>query len=279
MILLVDIGNSRIKWTTIKSKVMSDSENFPRNKTGIKMTLTKAWKHLEGISGVFVSNVAGEKTAVQLTEWVEKNWQITPVFVESEKKRFGVTNAYEHPKNLGVDRWLAIIAARQHAKTVTCVIDCGTAITIDILTEKGIHQGGLILPGLSIIKQSLADNTHAPIDRVEENEFTFLAINTHSAVQAGTLYAVTATLEHLITDIQQNFNNQVRFLITGGDAEQLIEFLPQPLTHEPDLVLKGLALYARQSHRHKQNKAKAKSKTDTTETTASEVTALPENAN
>ncbi len=279
MILLVDIGNSRIKWTTIQSKVMADSENFPRGKTGIKTALTKAWKHLEGISSVFVSNVAGEKMAVQLTEWLEKNWQITPTFVDSEKKRFGVINSYEQPQKLGVDRWLAIVAARQHAKNVTCVIDCGTAITIDIVTEKGIHQGGLILPGLSLIKQTLADNTHAPIDSVEENEFTFLATNTHSAVQAGTLYAVTATLENLITDIQQNFNNQVRFLITGGDAEQLIELLPQPLTHEPDLVLKGLALYARQSNRRNQNKVKAETKTDATETTVPEATALPESAN
>lgn len=279
MILLVDIGNSRIKWTTIKSKVMADSENFPRSKTGIKMALTKAWKNLEGITTVFVSNVAGEKTAGQLTEWVEKNWQITPTFIDSEKKRFGVINSYEQPQRLGVDRWLAIVAARQHAKNVTCVIDCGTAITIDIVTEKGIHQGGLILPGLSLIKQTLADNTNAPIDSVEENEFTFLATNTHSAVHAGTLYAVTATLENLITDIQQNFNNQVRFLITGGDAEQLIELLPQTLIHEPDLVLKGLALYARQSNRRNQNKVEPENKTDTIETTPPEATALPESAN
>src|SRR5690554_7708146 len=116
MILLIDIGNSRIKWTTIQSKVMADSENFPRGKTGIKMALTKAWKYLEGISSVFVSNVTGEKTAVQLIEWLEKNWQITPTFVDSEKKCFGVVNSYEQPQKLGIDRWLAIVAARQNAK-------------------------------------------------------------------------------------------------------------------------------------------------------------------
>jgi len=279
MILLVDIGNSRVKWTTIKSKVMADSENFPRSKTGIKMALTKAWKNLEGITAVFVSNVAGEKPASQLTEWVEKNWQITPTFIHSEKKRFGVINAYDQPQLLGVDRWLAIAAGRQHAKNVTCVIDAGTAITVDIVTEKGVHQGGLILPGLSLIKQMLADNTNAFSDLAEESGFKFLATNTHSAVHAGTLYAVTATLDNLITDIQQNFTSEVRFLITGGDAEQLIELLPQALIHEPDLVLKGLALYARQNNRRHQNTSEKESESETTETAIEDTTALPENVN
>jgi len=279
MILLVDIGNSQIKWTTIKSKVLADSENFARPKAGIKAALNKAWKSLDGITAVFVSNVAGEKIAAQLTEWVEKQWQLTPVFIKSEKRRFGVTNAYDQPETLGIDRWLAIIAGRQHAKEVTCIIDCGTAITIDIVTEKGQHQGGLILPGLSLMKQMLTDNTDALTDATQESEFKLLATNTHSAIQAGTLYMVTATLENLINDLQQNFKNEIRFLITGGDADELIQLLPQPLIHEADLVLKGLAQYARQSNHRNQNKPAKQAESPTAENHVEDSTALPENAN
>jgi type III pantothenate kinase len=275
MILLVDIGNSQIKWTTIKSKVLADSQHFSRPKTGIKAALNK----LEDIEAVFVSNVAGDKIAAQLTEWIDKQWKLTPVFVQSEKRRFGVTNAYEQPETLGVDRWLAIVAGRQHARQVTCIIDCGTAITVDIVTEKGQHQGGLIVPGLSLMKKMLTDNTDALSNVTQENEFNLLATNTHSAIQAGTLYMVTATLENLINDLQQNFTDEVRFLITGGDAEELIPLMPQPLIHEPDLVLKGLAQYARQNNQRNKNKPMKQIESNSDETPIEDSTALPENAN
>jgi type III pantothenate kinase len=279
MILLVDIGNSQIKWTTIQSKVLAESQNFARPKTGIKAALNKAWKSLEEIEAVFVSNVAGEKIATQLIDWIEKQWQLKPVFVQSEKRRFGVTNAYDQAETLGVDRWLAIVAGRQHAREATCIIDCGTAITVDIVTEKGMHQGGLILPGLSLMKQMLTDNTDALNDVTQESEFKLLASNTHSAIQAGTLYMVTATLENLINDLQQNFKNEIRFLITGGDASELIPLLPQPLNHEPDLVLKGLAQYARQTNQRNQNKSVKETESSTDENTEEDSTALPENTN
>ena len=279
MILLVDIGNSQIKWTTIQSKVLADSQYFSRPKTGIKAALNKAWKSLEDIEAVFVSNVAGDKIAAQLTEWIDKQWKLTPVFVQSEKRRFGVTNAYEQPETLGVDRWLAIVAGRQHARQVTCVIDCGTAITVDIVTEKGQHQGGLIVPGLSLMKKMLTDNTDALGNVTQESEFNLLATNTHTAIQAGTLYMVTATLENLINDLQQNFTDEVRFLITGGDAEEIIPLMPQPLIHEPDLVLKGLAQYARQNNQRNRNKPVKQIESNSDETPIEDSTALPENAN
>ncbi len=276
MILLVDIGNSQIKWTTIQSKVLADSQYFSRPKTGIKAALNKAWKSLDDIEAVFVSNVAGDKIAAQLTEWIDKQWKLTPVFVQSEKRRFGVTNAYEQPETLGVDRWLAIVAGRQHARQVTCVIDCGTAITVD---EKGQHQGGLIVPGLSLMKKMLTDNTDALGNVTQESEFNLLATNTHTAIQAGTLYMVTATLENLINDLQQNFTDEVRFLITGGDAEEIIPLMPQPLIHEPDLVLKGLAQYARQNNQRNRNKPVKQIESNSDETPIEDSTALPENAN
>ncbi|WP_417548836.1 type III pantothenate kinase [Methylophaga sp.] len=278
MILLVDIGNSQIKWTTIQSKVLADSQHFSRPKTGLKTALNKVWKSLDDIEAIFVSNVAGDKVATQFSEWVEKQWKLTPIFVQSEKRRFGVTNAYEQPETLGVDRWLAIVAGRQHARQVTCIIDCGTAITVDIVTEKGQHQGGLIVPGLSLMKQMLTDNTDALNDVAQESEFNLLATNTHSAIQAGTLYMVTATLENLINDLQQYFKDEIRFLITGGDADALLPLLPQPLLHEPDLVLKGLAQYARQTNQRKPPKHE-ESESSSDEDDVEESVALPENTN
>ncbi|MDC9724650.1 MAG: type III pantothenate kinase, partial [Gammaproteobacteria bacterium] len=248
MKLLVDIGNTRIKWARIESSPI-ESHSFNRSKTGVKASLNSHWKSLEGITSVHVSNVAGDKIAQQLTEWVEKQWKITPVFVQSEKKRFGVTNSYEQAELLGVDRWLALIAARQHARQATCVIDCGTAITADIVTKYGAHQGGMILPGLTLMREALTNNTSDLNETDESSDFRTLAVNTQSAIKAGTLYSVTATLDRIVDDLKEQYNNRIRFIITGGDAELLKPLLPPFIAHYPDIVLKGLAYYARQGER------------------------------
>jgi len=252
MKLLVDIGNTRIKWASLQFGPI-ESHSFTRSKTGIKASLNSNWKTLENISSIHVSNVAGDKIAQQLTEWTEKQWGLTPTFVQSEKKRFGVTNSYTQVELLGIDRWLALIAARQHARQATCIIDCGTAITIDIVTKYGAHQGGMIIPGLSLMRESLTSKTNNLNNIAEESDFKTLAVNTQSAIQAGTLYTVTATLERIIDDLKQQFNNRIRFIITGGDAEQLKPLLPTFIAHYPDIVLKGLAYYARQGDRKQRN--------------------------
>jgi len=251
MKLLVDIGNSRVKWASIDKNGLSEGQSFQRGKTGIKAALNKAWKKLENVEGIYVANVGGDKLATQLSDWTEKQWQLSPVFIHTERKRFGVTNAYDEPAKLGVDRWLSLIAARQHARQAQCVIDCGTAMTIDIVTKTGQHQGGMILPGLSLMRSSLVANTHALTEESDEKEFKTLATNTYSAIQAGTLYSVTATLERIISDLEESFDNKIRFIITGGDAENLLPLLPDNINHYPEIVLKGLAFYARQDDKQK----------------------------
>lgn len=252
MKLLVDIGNTRVKWALLEEGGAIESQPFTRKKTSIKSSLTSEWKALKNISSIHVSNVAGDKLAQQLTQWTETKWQLTPIFIKSESNKFGVSNAYSQPELLGVDRWLALIAARQHARQATCVIDCGTAITVDIVTQHGIHQGGMILPGLSLMRDALGNNTNMG-ELAEKSNFKTLAINTQSAIQAGTLYAVSASLERLINDLIVQFNNRIRFIITGGDAETILPLINTAISHYPDIVLKGLAYYARQGDKKPYN--------------------------
>lgn len=246
MNLLIDIGNSRIKWATLDDKGLSETQFFDRKPTGLKTQFNKIWKPLKSVETIWVSNVAGDKIATQLTEWIEKNWQLTPNFVHAEAKRFGVANAYDKPETLGVDRWLGLVAVRQHLKKACCIIDCGTAITVDIITADGQHQGGFILPGLGLMRSTLAAGTDALTETTDDVSFNMLATNTYSAIQAGTLYSITATLENLIRDIQQSFDDNIRFVISGGDADAVLSLLPDNVEHDSDIVLKGLKLYAKQ---------------------------------
>lgn len=249
MKLLVDIGNTSVKWATLEQGVPIESQSFAHNKTSIKTSLTSEWKTLKDIDAIYVANVAGDKIAQQLTQWAEKKWQLMPNFITSEEKRFGVTNSYSEPELLGVDRWLAIIAARQNASQATCIIDCGTAITVDIVTKYGVHQGGMILPGLSLMREALSDNTNMS-EPAEESDFKTLAVNTKSAIKTGTLYTISASLERLINDLNAQFNNLVSFIITGGDAETILPLLNSSISHYPDIVLQGLSYYAQQGDKN-----------------------------
>lgn len=279
MKLLVDIGNSQVKWSCLNDDGLTDIQSFKRNKTGIKASLNKAWKTLTDIEAVYISNVAGDKIAEQLSDWTEKTWQITPKFIHSEKKRFGVTNSYKKAEQLGVDRWLGLVATRQHARQAACIIDCGTAVTIDIITKQGQHQGGMILPGLSLMRTILCDNTDALTEQVDEAAFSTMATNTFSAIQAGTLYCLTATLERIFDDLNAAFDNQVRFIVTGGDAENLMPMLPENVLHYPDLVLRGLACYARQDNRNKRNNKETEDSEEYNEQPLEQAAQLPEHAN
>lgn len=257
MIILLDMGNSRLKWVSQEDKTLSAMQSFSGSRAGIKGALNKQFKHLQHVEQIFVSNVAGQKLAQQLSEWTQLHWQIEPVFVNTEKRRFGVTNGYAATQKLGVDRWLNLVAARGQSKNTTTIIDCGTAITIDTLNAEGKHLGGLIMPGLSLMRQSLVNGTDALNTETEETGFNMLATNTHTAVQTGTLYSVIATLESIISDLKQQSPDS-RFILTGGDSPELAPLLPDSLTLQPDLVLQGLSRYASAHQRSQRQKSARK---------------------
>jgi type III pantothenate kinase len=188
-----------------------------------------------------------------LDGWVNQHWQLSVEYVHPAASGFGVTNAYSEPQDLGVDRWLAIIAAYQRAKGAVCVIDCGTALTVDVVDGKGQHLGGLILPGLGMMRDSLLQRAEG-IDYEPENEPfsddavpTLLANDTQGAVEAGSLYASIAFIERVVADLEREVGQAMQVLLTGGDAPDIEPLLARELDYSPRLVLEGLALMAGES--------------------------------
>ncbi|WJW75121.1 type III pantothenate kinase [Thiohalobacter sp. IOR34] len=245
MILLIDAGNSRLKWACYEAGKFTRNGALDRAAGPTKDLVRDAWADLETPRAVYVANVAGDTLRRSLTAWMKRNWQLTPRFVQSSAEGLGVRNAYADPKRLGVDRWLALVAARASVRGPVCVVDCGTAITIDALSAQGCHLGGLILPGLALMRRSLVEGTEGigelpALDQTEPPQ-TLLASDTGQAIIAGTLYAAVATLDRILGDLRAELGGRLRCLLTGGDAEQLRELLSVPTRHEPRLVLKGLA--------------------------------------
>jgi type III pantothenate kinase len=165
-------------------------------------------------------------------------WPTIDIFpVKSQAHAFGVYNAYQQPEKLGVDRWLALVAVHNHYPVPACIVDCGTAITVDLIDADGKHQGGLISPGLTLMKKSLAEGTEA-LEFNEANHVFGPANFTEAAIYSGTLSAAAGLIEHVLT-MQ---SNATQLILTGGDAEIIATQLGVKAIIDNDLVLRGLAI-------------------------------------
>ncbi len=249
MNLLIDIGNSRIKWClhdSVENEFGLDGVML-YEKSGLPALFSDHWGHLESPNRVVISNVSGGHLAESLDTWVEKAWQIKTEYVKTEAFSYGVNNAYSDYTRLGVDRWMAIIAAwqrfRQEEKAI-CVVDCGTATTIDGISASGQHLGGFIIPGYTIMQEMLLNNT-ADIE-MASNELPSISFSssTEGGVNSGCYLAMISIIDRIITSMQEEYGNQVNCIITGGNAELVVGQLAGKFEHEPNLVLHGLVIYS-----------------------------------
>ena len=244
MRLLVDVGNSAVKWAFAGGDDIVDADRFVHRGLDIAAKLNLAWGSLQRPAEVCVVNVAGEAMASALTAWTRQHWSLMPKFFSTGDTACGVTNAYSVPENLGVDRWVALIGAHHQCRGAVCVIDCGTAITMDLLAASGQHQGGLILPGIKMLKQVLLEETAEVKPSAALPLATLLASSTGAGIHGGAVYMVVAAIDRLVNDVAAKQGPDLEVLITGGDAGTILTLLAHPAHHDPELVLKGLAILA-----------------------------------
>ncbi len=244
MILLVDIGNTRLKWATASMEEYWPGGTFPHDNADPALPLAAAWETLERPERVLMVSVAAPAIADAVNAWMQKTWQCTAEIPLPRRKLCGVVNGYVHPQHLGADRWTALIGAHALAPGNVCVIDCGSAITIDVMATDGRHLGGLILPGLALMERTLRDNTQIAASRFKGNsasaEVALLARDTAGAVRGGILYSVIATIDRVTADLRSEFPQAMHCILTGGDAERLLPLLAGTYIHAPELVLRGL---------------------------------------
>lgn len=249
MILLVDIGNTRVKWAALNDGALGEFGDAVRLDREFKEVAKAAWAELEAPERVLVTNVAGPSVKKSANLWMRRRWKTAPEFVEAGAEACGVINAYEKPKKLGPDRWVAMVAARSIVQGPVVVVDCGTAITIDVLSMEGRHLGGLIIPGLGLMARSLIDRAPG-IDEPSPDNPGHVALfgrDTDSAVTGGALYGAVALLDRAVSDVMAELGPRVTTIVTGGDAGRIGPLLARSVQYEPHLVLKGLAELARET--------------------------------
>ena len=243
MNLLVDLGNSRIKWSTPEELVQEHVAS--RSCADLQKVLTDEWGCLEIPDKIWISSVANANLTNLLTAWIKDEWNLLPITVRSCSKQLGVINGYEDPVQLGVDRWMAMIGARMLKKQACVIVDCGTATTIDSIDTEGKHLGGLILPGLQLMHEALWRNTAIP--KLEMSyEHSVYAKDTLSGIKSAAILATGCLVNDVVGRLQERVGEETVCILTGGAGEELKDYIKFDTCYEPNLVLKGLALVAAQ---------------------------------
>lgn len=244
MQLLIDFGNTRIKWGLLEKGALRYGGDAGYQTQDIDELFADWWGDLPRPATVVCASVAAPKFDQRLDHWCDQRWHIPVDRLQSVARQLGVINAYPEPQTLGSDRWAALIAAHHLTSHHVGVIDCGTAITIDLLRADGTHQGGYIVPGLKAMQQCLLEQTGCidfePIlpDRLEPGD------STTSCIGRGALRSVTALIDRLMDELPQQYDQRLDWLLTGGDAKHVQAQLRHSCRMVSDLVLQGLARVA-----------------------------------
>lgn len=239
MLLCLDAGNTRLKWGLWQnghwqSQGAVPCQNFATDH--IQAHLPADWQKA---THIIASVVAGQEVLQCLQHWASAQG-ISFQLVRSEQQACGVENAYAAPQTLGTDRWSALIGAHQLLRSNCLVVCAGTATTIDVLHANGQFAGGVILPGLSMMKASL----HAGTAQLPSATGAFSALpnNTHDAIESGCLQAQLGAIERMYADIAKLDGAQC--VLTGGAAAHLKMHLTMPCQIIDNLVLRGLLCQA-----------------------------------
>jgi type III pantothenate kinase len=234
MILAVDCGNSRLKWglhdrgTWLKAGAVS----LP----GL-VSLGRAWRRIPTPDKVVIANVAGPTSRARLERLLPPGAR-RPAWVRAKPQQCGVTNGYGKPGQLGADRWAALIGAWAIMRGPCLVVATGTATTADALRGDGTFTGGVILPGLDLMKRALAHDTAGlPLAK---GRFSGSPANTADAIETGCLLAQAGAIERAFAALEPG----ARCVLTGGAAARIAPHLSIPVHLVDNLVLEGLVRIA-----------------------------------
>lgn len=227
MRLELDVGNTRIKWRVCDHRGRFDAGS------DLKAALDEspAWRSL--IEDVWVSSVHDGQT-----QWITTQFPQAQ-FAQSQPCSSGLVSSYKEPQKMGVDRWLAMLAAwdkNPHAANI--VVDAGTAVTLDIVDASGKHQGGYICPGFQMMKTSLlaaTDKVHASDQWLGGRK---PGHSTQQCVDHGIQDMLACWIERHCELLPE-----ARVWMTGGNGEGLALLLNSPVELVSDLVLDGLSVY------------------------------------
>jgi type III pantothenate kinase len=247
MYLLVDAGNTRVKWALarggeVRSHAAATHDNFVAAMTAFLAS------YGADIEGTVAANVAGTEFQDCFNALLHERSLAEPVWLQSTQELGGIRNAYSVPERLGIDRFVAMLGAKQGRPEPVCVVSVGTAMTVDVVDRSSQHLGGLIVPGPQLMVSSLLSNTSEIAARAANGrrDHSLLAVDTFGAITQGAEQALAALIERVMDTLALQLGEPLTLVLTGGASERIRPHLANPGIFIADLTLRGLAIVAPQ---------------------------------
>lgn len=244
MRLLLDLGNSRLKWACADAAAAPWRASGSFAWTGdVAAQLQRAWSGLAAPQAVLAASVVDAAREAVVTRAVAVGFDRTPQWLRTPAEACGVRNGYLEPSRLGVDRFLSMVAAFAAGHAPCVVASLGTALTLDALAADGRHLGGWIVPGLHAMTDAIVGSTTL-VGAVEAGTLVDLPRDTADAVATGCHHALAAVIERFVARTTVALGAPPRLLVTGGDAAAVLPQLTLPAQRMDESVLRGLAHWA-----------------------------------
>lgn len=246
-VLLVDIGNTRIKWARFDGRRLGRQHAAVHSGWGGEDYARRVFTGGCAIERVLVASVAGARVERSVTLAARRARAPVPEFVTSRRHAGGLTVGYTEPWRLGVDRFVAAIGAHHLAKgRAVIVVGVGTAMTIDLVDAKGRHRGGAIIPAPTLMVDTLLTNTHGIRRRAQGGSAggdNLFGRSTRAALVKGSLYAAAALIDRAVDEARALVGGRAPLvMLTGGGALSVQPLVRSTCVSVPDLVLRGLAV-------------------------------------
>jgi len=242
MRLLLDLGNTRLKWALREGSQWRGQGAVAWN-DDVALVLHDAWRQVSRPDAVFGASVVDGAREAQVAAVISTCFERSTTWLRTPAQACGVTNSYAEPGRLGVDRFLAMVAAHAEGLSPCVLAGVGTALTLDALTADGHHLGGLIAPGPPLMQQSLLGATaRVLVDR--PGKVLEVADNTPDAVASGCWQAAAALVERFVAHMSGPLGGAPQLILGGGDAEALAPLIALPARLSQDAVLHGLSVWS-----------------------------------
>lgn len=235
-VLDLDVGNSRIKWRWRGPPPASGAA--PRG-ASFMLDLPDVW-HPQRVR---VSSVAGRETEHEIARAIRGQFGVEAQFARVGRSLGGVRCGYTEPDQLGVDRWLAVVAAWQRVRAPLVVVDAGSACTVDFVDAAAEHKGGYIVPGLSMMLAALyRDTARVRVPARDADSELGPGTATREAVTRGTLRMLAAFAVDCVDRFELECEHSAALILCGGDAAAVAAAIGRPAQVWKDLVFEGLEL-------------------------------------
>lgn len=240
-ILAIDAGNSRIKWGLHDGAAWITqawvATNNPRR-------MAEEWKRMPPPGVAIASNVAG-KAVGQALQRAARPLGVTVRFIASQAQQCGVRSSYDHPAQLGPDRWAALIGAWHLCGGPSVVVNAGTTMTVDALSADGVFLGGMIVAGVELMRDALARSTAGL--GMQEGSYAYFPVTTADAIMSGAINALAGAIERMQRFMREAGEAAPRVVLSGGAAPVVRRALNGAVEVVDNLVLEGIVRIAHDS--------------------------------